>query len=99
MDSNPIEIIRIFNEKFDEYIFQLFNERHPNGPKFSYENSGKDIPIIKFNIHELLLNIRKKRGFNNDLLMKIGYKLVDIKMTYSFLVSSMCFTHRMRVEF
>jgi len=89
MEKDRIDVFNIFNAKFDEFIFQLLNKRlRGSGFKFTYDNSGKDIPFIKFNIYKLLFNIQRNYNYKEEVIMKIGYKLVDIKMSYAFLKSS-----------
>lgn len=93
MDSKFLEYIRTVNIKFDEYFFFLINQKlEKSGFQFSYENTGIDIPFIKFNIYNLILGLSNERRYDEQSIERIGKKLIDIKMMYCFLRTTMeCF--------
>ena len=80
MDSKFLEYIRTVNIKFDEYFFFLINQKlEKSGFQFSYENTGIDIPFIKFNIYNLILGLSNERRYDEQSIERIGKKLIDIK--------------------
>lgn len=90
MSSKFLEYVRTVNIKFDEYFFFLINQKlGKSGFQFSYENTGADIPFIKFNIYDLILGLSNGAKYDEQSIERIGKKLIDIKMLYCFLRTTM----------
>jgi hypothetical protein len=90
MCSNFLKYINVVNLKFDEYFFFLINRKlGKSGFQFSYENTGSDIPFVKFNIYNLVSELSNTGKYDDQSIERIGKKLIDIKMLYCFLRTTM----------
>jgi hypothetical protein len=90
MSSIFLEYISTINTKFDEYFFFLLNQKlGGSGFQFSYENTGANIPFIKFNIYDLVFELSNEEKYDEQSIERIGKKLIDIKMLYCFLRTTM----------
>jgi hypothetical protein len=89
MHSKFLAYIGIVNEKFDEYFFFLINQNLKKSSfQFSYENTGADIPFVKFNIYNFLSSLSLEEKYD-DRIEQIGKKLIDLKMLYCYLRTTM----------
>lgn len=90
MHSKFLEYIDVVNTKFDEYFFFLISQKSGrSGFQFSYENTGADISFIRFNIYNFLSKLLIQEKYDDQSIERIGKKLIDIKMLYCFLCTTM----------
>lgn len=85
-NSEYFEKTRTYNSKINSFYLDYLNRKHPLSKSFFEftEQNCSDFPLIKFDIGNIISKLREKLVQSKNL-SKISYKLVDIKLVYSYL--------------